>query len=61
MHRNNCELTLNAEVKASSWSGDVVGAATKRYSPHGIFLTWFALKVNVTEPMDHCDDSDNMR
>ena len=38
MHRNNCELTLNAEVKASSWSGDVVGAATKPYSPHGIFF-----------------------
>ena len=26
-----------------------------------LFLTWFDLKVNVTEPMDHCDDADKMR
>ena len=26
-----------------------------------LFLTWFDLKVNVTEPMHHCDDPDNMR
>ncbi len=26
-----------------------------------LFLTWFVLNVNVTEPMDHCDDPDNIR
>ena len=61
MHRNNCKLTLNAEVRASSWSGDVFGAATKVIARMALCLTWFDLKVNVTEPMDHCDDSDNMR
>ena len=38
MQRKDRELTSNAEVRASSGSGDVVGAATKRYSPHGIFF-----------------------
>ncbi len=26
-----------------------------------LFLTWFDLKVNVTETMDHCNDPDNAR
>jgi len=26
-----------------------------------LFLTWFVLNVNVTEPMDQCDDPDNIR
>ena len=36
MQRNECELTSNAEVRASSGSGDAVDAATKRNSPHGL-------------------------
>ncbi len=26
-----------------------------------LFLTWLDLKVNVTEPINHCDIPDNMR
>ena len=36
LQRNDRELTSNAEVRASSGSEDVVGAATKRNSPHGL-------------------------
>jgi hypothetical protein len=35
-HKNDCELTSIAEVRASSGSGDVVGVATKRNSPNGL-------------------------
>ena len=47
MQRNDRELTSNAEVRASSGSGDVVGAATKRNSPHGLVFDLFDLKLNV--------------
>ena len=36
MQRNDCELTSNAEARASSGSGDVVVEATKRNSLHGL-------------------------
>ena len=61
MKRNDCKLTSNPKTRASSWSGDMVVEATKLIARMAFFLTWFDLKVNVTEPMDHCDDSDNMR
>jgi hypothetical protein len=61
VHCPDCELTSNAQVRASFGSGDVVGTVTKHNSPHGLVLTWFDLKVNVTEPLDHCDDPDNIR
>jgi hypothetical protein len=55
VYRNDCELTSNAEVRASSGSEDAVDAATKRNSPHGLVFDLENLKVNVTEPMDHCN------
>jgi hypothetical protein len=54
--RNDCKLTSNPETRASSRSGDVVVEATKLIACMAFFLTWFDLKVNVTKPMDHCDD-----
>ena len=52
MQRNDRELTSNAEVRASSGSGDVVGAATKRNSPHGLVFDLVCPEIECY--MIHC-------
>ena len=64
MQRNDCELTSNAEVKASPGSGSVVGAATTATASsattnHGLGPTSATTKVAEADAVaDDKEDAD---